>query len=305
MASLARAAAAVHRVANFRTCGALALLARATAAPSCGTTAPARTLLTTAAQADGNVNVIRQEFKKQASLYSPHPNAQAFVMSEVGAVSGRALDVASGTGVFAMSLAPHCEGVVSFDATAEMQERAKRTAAAKALNNIDFALGDASELPYDDGSFDVVVSRLAVHHFANPGPIVSEMARVCKPGGRIILADIIADDDPAVHAEMDRLEILRDPSHTAMVTVQDLHELLRATGRTEVQPHSGTVYMHKVPLDWWMDNTETPPAAREEIHRAIKAEMEGGKVTGFQPFVDEEGKVTFLHRYAVAQGIRV
>jgi len=255
--------------------------------------------------ADGNIGVIRQEFKKQASLYAPHPKAIDFVMSEVGAVSGDALDVASGTGVFARALAASCAKVVAFDATKEMLARAERTAVDLGIHNIEYQLGDASQLPFEDQSFNIVTSRLAIHHFANPGAIVSEMMRVCKKGGRVILADIIADDDLEQHAETDRLEILRDPSHTACVTLKGLHDLLELTGRVQVQSHSGNVYMHPLNATFWMDNTETPQAARDEIDRCFQAELAGGKKTGMQPFLDEKGELTFLHRYAVAQAIRV
>jgi ubiquinone/menaquinone biosynthesis C-methylase UbiE len=223
----------------------------------------------------------------------------------VGSVSGDALDVASGTGVFARALAPLCGRVVAFDATKEMLLRAERTAADMGIHNIEYQLGDASQLPFDDESFDIMTSRLAIHHFASPGVIVNEMVRVCKKGGRIILADIVADDDPEQHAETDRLEILRDPSHTACVTVEGLHGLLAATGRVRVQPHNGNIYMHPLNAKFWMDNTKTPQSAREEIERCFQAELAGGKKTGMQPFLDDKGDLTFLHRYVVAQGIRV
>lgn len=258
-----------------------------------------------ASSADGNISVIRQEFKKQAALYAPHPKAIEFVMSEVGAVSGDALDVASGTGVFARALAASCGRVVAFDATKEMLARAERTALDLGIHNIEYQLGDASRLPFEDQSFDVVTSRLAIHHFANPGAIVVEMVRVCKKGGRVILADIIADDDPEQHAETDRLEILRDPSHTACVTLKGLHDLLEVAGDVQVQPHSGNIYMHPLNAKFWMDNTETPQAARNEILGCFQAELAGGKKTGMQPFLDEKGELAFLHRYVVAQATRV
>jgi len=254
--------------------------------------------------ADGNVRVIREEFKKQASLYSPHPKAMDFVMSEVGVANGVALDVASGTGVFARALAPTCSRVVAFDATQEMLARAERTAADEGISNIEYRLGDASQLPFDNETFDVVTSRLAIHHFDSPAGIVSEMARVCKKGGRVIVADIVADDDPELHAETDRLEILRDPSHTACVTLSGLHGLLGSTGVVQIQPHSGRIYMHPVGVEFWMNNTETPQPARDEIERSLGAELAGGKRTGMQPFLSDSGELMFLHRYAVAQGIR-
>lgn len=256
------------------------------------------------AAAEPNIGIIREEFRKQAELYAPHPNAIDFVMSEVGPVSGEALDVASGTGVFAMALAPSCTRVVAFDATEEMLARAQRTAEGAGIQNIDFRLSDAESLPFPDGVFDMVVSRLAVHHFKSPELVVSEMVRVCKPGGHIILADIIADDDTRQHAETDRLEILRDPSHTACMTFQGPHDLLETTGRLRIQPPSGNIYMHTMGANFWMDNTETPQGARDEILVAFRAELAGGSKTGMQLFLDERGEITFLHRYAVAQAIR-
>ena len=64
------------------------------------------------------------------------------------------------------------------------------------INNIEFHRGDAAKLPFGDASFDLVVTRLAIHHFDKPATIVHEMARVCKPGGRVILVDITSVDDP-------------------------------------------------------------------------------------------------------------
>ena len=64
------------------------------------------------------------------------------------------------------------------------------------FNNIEFHRGDAAQLPFGDASFDLAVTRLAIHHFDKPANIVQEMARVCKPGGRVILVDITSVDDP-------------------------------------------------------------------------------------------------------------
>ena len=55
---------------------------------------------------------------------------------------------------------------------------------------------DAAALPFMDGSFDVVVSRFAVHHFEDPAVQIGEMRRVLRPGGRLAVADLISDPDP-------------------------------------------------------------------------------------------------------------
>jgi len=253
-----------------------------------------------------NVDSIQEEFRKQGPLYAPHPAAMQFVMSEVGEISGaKALDVASGTGAFAMALAPLFQSVVAFDLTKEMLARAEKESKEKGITNIDFQQGDAVRMPFEDETFDIVTSRLAVHHFPDPHKQVGEMVRVCKKGGRIVLSDIVADDDPAQHAEQDRLETLRDPSHTATVTLEGLHSLLSNTGRVELKPHSGNIYHHPLNADFWLRNSLSSPEVCEEVRRSLQAEMSGGAKTGMLPMLDDNKELTFRHRYAVAQAIRL
>ena len=118
------------------------------------------------------------------------------------------LDVAAGTGHVARRLAPSVRAVVALDATRAMLERGR----AQGVPNVIFVQGDAASMPFLDGSFDVVVSRFAVHHFEDPAVQLAEMRRCLRPGGRLAIADLVAD--PAAAAEQNRLEALRDPSHT-------------------------------------------------------------------------------------------
>ena len=118
------------------------------------------------------------------------------------------LDVAAGTGHVARRLAPSVRAVVALDATRAMLEQGR----AQGVPNVIFVQGDAASMPFLDGSFDMVVSRFAVHHFEDPAVQVAEMRRCLRPGGRLAIADLVAD--PAAAAEQNRLEALRDPSHT-------------------------------------------------------------------------------------------
>ena len=96
----------------------------------------------------------------------------------------RVLDVACGTGVVALTAAragAHASGV---DLTPELVARAKENAALMKLE-IDFKVGDAEELPYEDATFDVVLSQFG-HMFApRPDVTVKELFRVLKPGGTL------------------------------------------------------------------------------------------------------------------------
>ena len=67
----------------------------------------------------------------------------------------------------------------------------------------------SASLPYADGTFDIVVTRFSMHHFLDPLSVLREMVRVCAPGGRIVVIDMYASDDPAKAAEWNRREAAR------------------------------------------------------------------------------------------------
>ncbi len=125
----------------------------------------------------------------------------------------RALDVATGGGHTALALSRHVRQVVATDLTEEMLAAARTFALGRGATNIEFRLADAEELPFEDASFDLVTSRIAPHHFPNPERFVAESARVLKPGGRLVVDDNMAPEDPELDAFMNRFEAWRDPSH--------------------------------------------------------------------------------------------
>src|SRR5439155_16462349 len=122
------------------------------------------------------------------------------------------LDVAGGTGHLARAYAAAARCAIVLDLTEEMLRIGIRQARAEGLDNVLFERGDASAMAYLDGSFDLVISRFAVHHFRQPGRPLSEMARVCRPGGRVAIIDLVASD-PLLADDLNARERLRDPSH--------------------------------------------------------------------------------------------
>ena len=87
----------------------------------------------------------------------------------------------------------------------------KSKAEKQGLCNISFVQGDAEQLSFLDNSFDIVISRLAFHHFSKPKRCFSEMARVLKPGGKFAVINMEAAQEYLRDTE-DKLETLRDPS---------------------------------------------------------------------------------------------
>src|SRR5512139_1841184 len=87
----------------------------------------------------------------------------------------RALDVGCGPGIVTEALARHAGEVVGCDLTPAMLDRAQRRAEAAGLRNARFVPARAESLPFEDGYFDLVVSRSAVHHFPDPAVVLREM----------------------------------------------------------------------------------------------------------------------------------
>jgi len=112
--------------------------------------------------------------------------------AEVGA-GASALDACCGTGDLALELARRVgpEGrIVGCDFSAPMLELARRKAAEEGLEWVRFELADALDLPYEDASFDAVTVGFGVRNFADLERGLGELARVLRPGGRLVILEI-------------------------------------------------------------------------------------------------------------------
>ncbi len=96
----------------------------------------------------------------------------------------RFLDVATGTGWAARRIAARGSSVIGIDLGADLIEAATAYAA-EARVPIEFRVGDAEALPFEDHSFDAVISTFGVMFASKPEAAAAELARVCKPGGRL------------------------------------------------------------------------------------------------------------------------
>ena len=104
----------------------------------------------------------------------------------------KVLDVATGSGNTAISAARRYCDVTGIDYVPELIEQAKERAGAERLE-ITFEVGDAENLPYPDASFDVVLSTVGVMFASDQERTAGELLRVCKPGGKIGLANWTPD----------------------------------------------------------------------------------------------------------------
>jgi ubiquinone/menaquinone biosynthesis C-methylase UbiE len=190
-----------------------------------------------------NVDDVRARFGATADRVAEHAEQQVEMVRDqlrsFVAPRGdeRALDVGTGAGTLALALAQLVREVVGVDIVPQLLERAR----ANAPPNVTFTEGDATSLPFESGSFDLVCTRRTLHHIGRPEYVLSEMARVTAPGGRVFVDDQIAPADPLAALELDRFERARDQSHTRTLPDVDFRQLFEANGlvllQTRYQTH--------------------------------------------------------------------
>jgi SAM-dependent methyltransferase len=184
-------------------------------------------------------DLILDQFTRQATGFSTAPaitdedSLRMIVEAARPGSDDRLLDVACGPGLVVCAFAPHVQAATGIDVTPAMLERARKLAADKVLANVAWRQGDVLSLPYEDASFTIVTTRFSFHHFLDPAAVLREMVRVCAAGGRIVVVDDYASEDPAKAAAFNRLEKLRDPSHSRCLTLTELKGLFGAAGLPE------------------------------------------------------------------------
>jgi ubiquinone/menaquinone biosynthesis C-methylase UbiE len=205
--------------------------------------------------------------------------------------SDRMLDIATGAGHTALTLAPHVASVVAFDLTQQMLEETARNAAARGLTNVTTRRGAAEKLPFADDSFDIVAVRQAPHHYADIRAAVREMARVVKPRGRVVIIDSRAPEDDELDRAFNHIEKLRDPSHVRDWRPSEWRAMVREAGLRIIAEHLDFYTENGRPMDFdaWTQRMKTAPAAVEELKRlfrnaspalieAIRIEIDGEKI---------------------------
>ncbi len=124
-----------------------------------------------------------------------------------------ALDIGAGAGHTALRLAPLVSRVVVTDPSDGMLRAAAQLFAESGITNAQFQRMSAQHLDVSDDAFEIVVSRLAAHHFDDLQMALREVVRVLKPGGVFFLVDTLAPEDTAMATFVNEVERLRDPTH--------------------------------------------------------------------------------------------
>jgi SAM-dependent methyltransferase len=194
------------------------------------------------------------DWSARAEAYRRAPEqregADLDLIVEWAAGSRTALDVATGGGHVARRLREAGLEVVSADPAPGMEPD---------------VICRAEELPFADESFDLVVTRIAPHHFDDVARAVAEMARVSR--GLVLVEDTLY-----VSEEVEEAERLRDPTHVRSYSEQEWRDLLDAAG-LEVEALEQFEKRHA--LTEWLDRAQTPEADRPRVVDLLADRIEG------------------------------
>ena len=143
------------------------------------------------------------------------------------------------------------------------------------------------------------MTRLAFHHFTEMEQPFSEMSRVLKPDGKLVVIDMEAAAEELREIE-DRIETMRDLSHIKNRSKQEFLSLFEEHGYTVIKQESTAI---EVSLTAWLALTNTPESIANKITSLMEADMRGGIPTGFAPYL-KNGKIYFNQRWLMLIGAK-
>jgi ubiquinone/menaquinone biosynthesis C-methylase UbiE len=142
----------------------------------------------------------------------------------------RVLDMGCGAGHASFAVAPHAGEVIAYDIAPPMLATVEGAATDRGLTNIRTQQGAAETLPFDDHSFDWIISRMSAHHWHDVPLALAEVRRVLKPGGQVLFIDVAGVDHPLLDTHIQAIELLRDGSHIRDYRADEWVTLFAAAG---------------------------------------------------------------------------
>ncbi|QTF07356.1 methyltransferase domain-containing protein [Brenneria izadpanahii] len=214
----------------------------------------AKNYLTSSVHAQG------KDLERLSALLSPFPHACV-------------IDVGCGAGHASFAAAQVTANVVAYDLSAQMLEVVAQAAEQRNLTNIRTQQGVAESLPFADASADIVISRYSAHHWHDVGQALREIRRVLKPGGLVIMMDVVSPGHPVLDIYLQTVEKLRDTSH-----VRDYSPGEWLTMFTDAGFIVRNVASDRLTLEFgsWIARMRTPEhfaAAIRELQKTLSAEV--------------------------------
>lgn len=203
-----------------------------------------------------------------------------------------ALDVACGPGAFVLALAARVGLARGIDLTEELLRRARQSQLEQNILNAAFDRGEAEQLPYPGASFDLVSCQCSLHHMLKPVVALKEMVRVLKPEGRLVITDSLGPESDAKFELHNRIETLRDPSHTLSLRLTTLLEIFE---NLELEIARQTLKRRQRSFNQWMLRAGLGPGHKRyrEARQLVEESIPGDRA-GYSAQV-QAGDISIIH----------
>lgn len=262
--------------------------------------APPQSASPTSPEEEETVRRFYDQVAAQLSQAGQHPvdnpHLQSFLDFADLAPGLQILEVGSGPGQAVIQLAHSgAKRVVGVDLSPGMLEQAEylrlSNGTEEQAGQADFRLAPAQRLPFQDERFDVVICRLLLHHLREPEQALREFWRVLRPGGHLLLADVLGADDPVKRATHNVIEGARNPTHVGIHPAETYRSMLVDAGFVLEKEEIRRLDRR---ADDWLDMIAAPEAVREKVLDMLEASIETD-AAGLE-VRKEDGELVFTQR---------
>ncbi|MBS0267094.1 MAG: class I SAM-dependent methyltransferase [Planctomycetes bacterium] len=180
-------------------------------------------------------------------------------------------DVASGAGHSGLSYAGIAQRIVAVDPAPHMLAQVRQLAAERNVA-VETIQAFAESIPLPTGTFDLVVCRLAAHHFSDVAAGVREMVGIARPGGYVAVIDLVGEGTPELDNLIHTIEVLHDPTHVRSYTAPQWRQWFDDFGLNIVtcEPRCREVPAG-LTIERWCELGGSGTAATQEINRLLAA----------------------------------
>jgi broad specificity phosphatase PhoE/ubiquinone/menaquinone biosynthesis C-methylase UbiE len=222
-----------------------------------------------------NATAIVKHYQRVAAAANPPALAERELRELVRLANPRGieqvLDVATGSGVVALSLGPYVESVLGIDLSPAMLELAETERAARGINNVRFSLGQIGVAPLPESSFDVITHHDLLLYVSELPALFALFNRLLRAGGRIVMDEMVGSDDPVKRATLEAIMLRRDPAMVEMVSAGEIESALRSAGFRVAKAERYTVNRD---VDEWLARAAADEATRSAVRGMIEAGMD-------------------------------
>ncbi|MBF7683633.1 class I SAM-dependent methyltransferase [Acinetobacter sp. B5B] len=214
-------------------------------------------------------HINQQQYKnKEINYLNSQNHAQGIEFDKIKKViknhdvAPTVLDLGCGAGHVSYHVAELCQHIVAYDLSENMLDIVETTAVERKIKNIQTQQGSAEQLPFEDHSFDIVITRFSAHHWQDVQQAIQQVYRVLKPQGVFIVVDSIGSNQPILDTFIQSIELLRDPSHVRNYSMAQWLNLTECHGLMPLKVEKQAL---KIRLDDWVKRMHTPDMAIQAI----------------------------------------